>query len=169
MRLIQLKPSSKHWTQLLPNSSQYTFRPVKAKKTGTKSTFLLVAVAVGAGVVFGINPNGGFGALFPKATPSTTSLSPKPTNTSVGPSKASSAPIYYQFGTVQVTVTKANGKITAIDYLQSTASAGRDQAFGMLSTAAIQANGSNFGNIGGATYTTDAFKQALDSALAKLP
>jgi uncharacterized protein with FMN-binding domain len=153
----------------LPNSSQYTFRPVKTKKTGNKSTFLLAALAVGAGVVFGINPNGGFAALFPKATPSTTSLTPLPTNTSVGPQKASSAPIYYQYGTVQVTVTKANGKITAVDFLQATASAGRDQAFAMLTSAAIKANGSNFGNIGGATYTTDAFKQALDSALTKLP
>ncbi len=153
----------------MPNSSQYTFRPVKVRKTGNKTTFLLAAVAVGAGVVFGINPNGGFGALFPKATPAVSGLNPTPVNTSVGPSKASSDPIYYQFGTVQVSVTKANGKITAIDYLQSTASAGRDQAFPMLTAAALKANGSNFGNIGGATYTTDAFKQALDSALTKLP
>jgi uncharacterized protein with FMN-binding domain len=37
-----------------------------------------------------------------------------------------------------------------------------------LKDAAIQANGSNFGNLSGATYTTDAYKQAVDSALSKL-
>ncbi|MEY4322130.1 MAG: hypothetical protein RL167_858, partial [Actinomycetota bacterium] len=30
------------------------------------------------------------------------------------------------------------------------------------------ANGSNFANISGATFTTAAFKQALDSAISKL-
>jgi uncharacterized protein with FMN-binding domain len=32
---------------------------------------------------------------------------------------------------------------------------------------AIQAQGASFGNLSGATYTTNAFKQALSSALAK--
>jgi hypothetical protein len=36
-----------------------------------------------------------------------------------------------------------------------------------LISAAISANGSGFGNLGGATYTTNAFKQALDNALGK--
>jgi uncharacterized protein with FMN-binding domain len=31
----------------------------------------------------------------------------------------------------------------------------------------MSAQGSGFGNISGATYTTEAFKQALDSALGK--
>jgi uncharacterized protein with FMN-binding domain len=37
-----------------------------------------------------------------------------------------------------------------------------------LVTDAISANGSNFANLSGATYTTDAFKQALESAISKL-
>ncbi len=76
--------------------------------------------------------------------------------------------ISYRFGTVQVSVTKANGKITAVNLIQAQASAGRDQAFSYLVTDAITANGSNFGNLSGATYTTSAFKQALDSAISKL-
>ena len=152
----------------MQSSNPYTFRPVKTKKTGNKTTFFLSAAAVAAGVVWGINPNGGFGAIFPKATQQTTSLTPT-TPTSTSPATAQGDPIDYQFGTIQVSVTRANGKITAIDYIQDTASAGRDQAFPMLTQAAISANGSTFGNISGATYTTDAFKQALDSAIAKLP
>ena len=155
----------------MQSSNPYTFRPVKTKKTGNGATFLLSVAAIAAGVVWGINPNGGIASLFPKAAQPTTSLTstPSASNTGSTTAKAQSDPIYYQFGTVQVSVTRTNGKITAIDYIQDTASAGRDQAFPMLTQAAISANGSTFGNISGATYTTDAFKQALDSAIAKLP
>jgi uncharacterized protein with FMN-binding domain len=73
----------------------------------------------------------------------------------------------YQFGTVQLSVTKANGKITAIGLVQATATHGREQAFSYLVNYAIQAQGTSFSNISGATYTTDAFKQALSSALGK--
>ncbi len=79
-----------------------------------------------------------------------------------------SDPIEYMFGTVQLKVTQVNGKITAIEELTATATDGREQAFPTLKDAAIQANGSSFGNLSGATYTTDAYKQALDSALSKL-
>ena len=81
---------------------------------------------------------------------------------------ATSDSIPYQFGEITLTVTKANGKITAIDYGTSTATAGREQAFPYLVQYAIQAQGSGFSNLSNATYTTDAFKQALDNALAKL-
>lgn len=64
-------------------------------------------------------------------------------------------------------VTKSAGNITAINYVQATATNGRQTVFPQLVSAAKSANGSNFGNFGGATFTTDAFKQALDSALAK--
>jgi uncharacterized protein with FMN-binding domain len=85
-----------------------------------------------------------------------------------GSGSATGDAIDYQFGTVQLKVTKANGKITAVDLVQAGATAGRDQAFSYLVSDAISANGSSFGNLSGATYTTDAFKQALDSAISKL-
>lgn len=71
------------------------------------------------------------------------------------------------FGPVQVNVTKMNGKITEITYLQSVATHGRAAAFPYLVQFAIDANGSGFANLSGATYTTNAFKKSLDSALAK--
>jgi uncharacterized protein with FMN-binding domain len=52
--------------------------------------------------------------------------------------------------------------------VQAVSTGGRDQAFPLLVEAALKANGSNVGNVSQATYTTDAFKQSLDSALAKL-
>lgn len=91
------------------------------------------------------------------------------TNTAVGKTgTATSDAIQYQFGQVQVSVTEANGKITKIDYANSTATNGRAQAFPYLVQYAISAQGTNFSNISGATYTTDAFKQALNSAISKL-
>jgi uncharacterized protein with FMN-binding domain len=96
-------------------------------------------------------------------------------NTSASGSSASSAPktatgdaIDYMYGTVQLKITKENGKITKIEEVQATATAGREQAFPYLNKYAVQANGSSFGNLSGATYTTDAYKQAIDSALSKL-
>ena len=83
-----------------------------------------------------------------------------------GVSKTGSA-VQYRFGTVQVAVTKANGKITAVNLLQEGATGGRQAAFTYLADLAVQSNGSSFGNLSGATYTTDAFKQSLESALAK--
>jgi uncharacterized protein with FMN-binding domain len=76
--------------------------------------------------------------------------------------------IPYQFGDIQLSVTRKAGKISAIDIGQSTATNGRDQAFPYLVDYAIKAQGTSFANLGGATYTTDAFKAALDSAIKKL-
>jgi uncharacterized protein with FMN-binding domain len=100
----------------------------------------------------------------PAPAPVATTAAPAPAAT--GTTKTGTA-IPYRFGTVQVSVTKANGKITAVNLLQQGATGGRQSAFSYLVEYAIQANGTSFGNLGGATYTTDAFKQSLESALAK--
>lgn len=71
------------------------------------------------------------------------------------------------FGPVQVKVTKVSGKITDVTYVQAVATHGRAAAFPYLVQYAIDANGSNFANLSGATYTANAFKQSLESALAK--
>ena len=104
----------------------------------------------------------------PVSTPKATSPAPapKPDPNTSGTTKDGSA-VPYQFGTVQVSVTKSGGKISAVDMLQAGATGGRQAAFTYLVDLAIQANGSNFGNLSGATYTVDAFKQSLESALAK--
>lgn len=75
--------------------------------------------------------------------------------------------IRYRFGTIQVSVTKTDGQITAVNLLQAGATGGRGQAFDFLVQYTLDAQGSSFGNISGATYTTDAYKQSLDAALAQ--
>ena len=74
----------------------------------------------------------------------------------------------YQYGTVQLEVVRTNGKLAAVNLVQAGANNGREQAFPYLQQYAIEAQGSNFGNLSGATFTTEAFKQALDSAISKL-
>ncbi|MEY4311201.1 MAG: hypothetical protein RLZ71_1127 [Actinomycetota bacterium] len=129
-------------------------------KTLAKFANITIGVgAVAAGIVLGILPNGGFEALIPASQP-------KPTG---GSATATGDPIDYEFGTVQVAATVDSGVLKDVTLIQAGANGGREQAFPMLQESALAANGTSFGNVSGATYTTDAFKAALDSALAKLP
>ena len=146
----------------MQSSNPYSFRPVSSKKTGTLASWIIGIGALGAGVVFGILPNGGFAALLPSAAPT-------PTPNETGATSATGDPIVYPYGTIQLSVTRENGKLTDVGLVQAEADNGRQQAFPLLQQAALNANGSAFGNVGGATYTSDAFKQALDSAIAGLP
>ena len=80
---------------------------------------------------------------------------------------ANSDPITYKYGTVQISMTTVDGAITQIKMLQGDATNGRDSAYKTLIDATIQNQGTNYGNISGATFTVDAFKKAVDSALLK--
>ena len=97
--------------------------------------------------------------------------SPKPTEQA--PSQpvtktVSSDPINYKYGVVQIELTATDGKITNVSVLQGDVSYGRDAAYEALIQATIQVQGTNYGNVSGATFTTEAFKQAVSNALAKL-
>ncbi|MFM6966948.1 MAG: FMN-binding protein [Rhodoluna sp.] len=107
--------------------------------------------------------------LNPATTTSTVTTIGTGTGSSSKPDKTvTSDAVPYQFGTIELSVTRKAGKISAIDVGQSSATNGREQAFPYLVQYAIKAQGTNFSNLGGATYTTDAFKAALDSTISKL-
>lgn len=104
-------------------------------------------------------------------------LNPITNSASVSPGSGSTLPpdktvnsdaVPYAYGTVTLSVTRTAGKLAAIDVGNSGATNGRQQAFAPLVDAAIKAQGTNFSNLGGTTYTTDAFKKALDNAISKL-
>lgn len=105
------------------------------------------------------------GAFFLQSHGSTVSASASPSGKS---GSATSDTIGYQYGNIQLKVTESAGKISAIELVQADATAGREQAFSYLVQDAISANGSSFANLSGATFTTNAFKQALDNALSKI-
>ena len=107
----------------------------------------------------------------PSATKSATAK-PSPTKTATStptPSAATynSGVVNYQYGTIELQVTVSGGHLDSINLLQATTH-GRQYANvpSILADAAVKAGGSNFGNLSGATYTTNAFKKALDAALS---
>lgn len=97
--------------------------------------------------------------------PSTT---PSPTKTAPVVKTVDSDPINYKYGVVQIELTATDNKITKIVLLQGDASYGRDAAYAALIDATIQVQGTNYGNVSGATFTTEAFKKAVENAISKL-
>ena len=105
----------------------------------------------------------------------TATPTPTPTKTATtsaaSVTKTSSAVTYIakdRQGVMQISVTKTGSKITDVTIISGGTEGGEWATVpSILAQAAIDAQGSNFGNISRATHTTDAFKKALESALAK--
>ena len=117
----------------------------------------------------------------PTPTPKATASSPTPSATTPanqnnssssstsGSKTATSEAIYYRYGTIQLEVVKSGKTITAINLVQaSTRGRQYEVVPPMLVTAALSAQGTNFANVSGATFTSEAFRSALESALGKL-
>lgn len=121
---------------------------------------VIAVTSVVGGVVITNNLTAAQGGLFSDRSSATASAGVDKT--------VQGEPITYQYGTIQVEVVRSGGKISAVNLLKAEATDGRVAAFPSLVQAAITAQGSNFGNVSGATFTTDAFKLALDSAVSKL-
>ena len=107
-----------------------------------------------------------------KSTQPSSAPKPSSSSSSSAPASASSvsktgAAINYRYGTVQLTVVKSGSTITAINLVQAGATGGRQGAFPYLVKEALAAQSASIANLGGATFTTQAFEQALSSALGK--
>jgi uncharacterized protein with FMN-binding domain len=75
-----------------------------------------------------------------------------------------------RFGPVQVQISVANGKITAVDAVQYPDGDGHSQrinsyAVPTLNSEALAAQSAQIDSVSGATYTSDAYVQSLQSAL----
>jgi len=98
-------------------------------------------------------------------------------STSRNSSKTSSAPKTYigqavttRYGIVQVKATVANSKITDVAFVQLTAFDGRSQQINsyagpLLLQETISQQSARVDTISGATYTSDGYRQSLQSAL----
>lgn len=78
----------------------------------------------------------------------------------------------YRYGEIEVRIAVSDGRITAIDFPVESAPDGRSeninsQALPILTQEALSAQGVNIDVVSGATYTSDAFAQSLQSALAE--
>jgi uncharacterized protein with FMN-binding domain len=99
---------------------------------------------------------------------STTAAAAKPTSTYSGTVTGTAADT--RWGPVQVRVTLASGKITAVDVVQEPDSNGRDQeinadAVPQLVSETLQAQSTQIDMVSGATYTSEGYTQSLQSAL----
>lgn len=105
----------------------------------------------------------------PGTTPAVKPTTPAPKPTVPATISHQSAAVKYRFGTVQLTVTKAGTSITGINMDQAGATNGRATSFPYLVSLALNAQNSTFDTsmLTGATYSVDAFKQALNNALGK--
>lgn len=100
-------------------------------------------------------------------------LNPVAQNASVSnsgnqPQTVTSDLISYRYGRVQLEVTATGGKIDSIVEKTATATSGYEQVFPYLNDAAIKAQGTEFSNVSGATFSSEAYRQALNSAISKL-
>jgi hypothetical protein len=131
----------------LQSSNEQGGSPYTTAVLPSKSKWKLGAAVLGLASIAGA-----FGVNAYLNPPTTSSTLTSGTGSNLPPDKTvTSDAIPYQYGTIQLAVTRTAGKIAAIDVGQSGATAGREQAFPYL-----------------VDYATDAFKQALDSAITKL-
>lgn len=130
--------------------------PHSKKRPWIVSTMVMVAASVGGAI--GIN------ALWLNPATDTSGSAAGATKTQT----VKGDPIEYRYGVIELEVTATAGKIEKITELQATASPGYDQAIPVLNEEAMKAQSANFGNLSGATFTTEAYQQALSSALSKL-
>ena len=142
----------------MPNSKNTSAENNKytKKRPWILSTIIMVAASVGG--AFGIN------AIWLNPAVDTSGSASGATKTQTVKSDA----IQYRYGTVELEVTATAGKIEKITELQASASNGWESAVPVLNQEAMKAQSANFGNLSGATFITEAYKQALANALAKL-
>lgn len=102
---------------------------------------------------------------------STTSATPAATTSSAASSGTyTGTAINTQYGNVQVRITVANGKVTASEAIQYPNRDHKDQeinsyAIPILSSEAVTAQSASIDAVSGATFTSQAYKQSLQSAL----
>lgn len=93
------------------------------------------------------------------------SATPSPSTPTVADGTYQGQTIGYQYGVVQVSVVISGGAITGVNLDQASATRGREQAFPLLVDETVQAQSASIANLGGATFTTMAYEQSLQSAL----
>jgi uncharacterized protein with FMN-binding domain len=153
-----------------------------------RAAFAVVTTLVGLVLLLGFKSHAMAPAASPPAavsTPSNARATPAPAGTTAAPAPApsSAAPtavastvtgsaVATRWGPVQVQVTVANKRITAVTVLQAPASNGRDQqinsyALPQLKAETLAAQSANIDMVSGATYTSTGYIGSLQSALDK--
>jgi uncharacterized protein with FMN-binding domain len=105
----------------------------------------------------------------PGTTPSATKAPAASAAPATGSSTATGSVVSTRYGDVEVTITVANGKVTGVQAVElpTGGRSGRisDYAGPILSSEALQAQSAKIDIVSGATYTSQAYAQSLQSAL----
>lgn len=99
-------------------------------------------------------------------TPSTSAAPTSPDSSRI----ITGAPVDTRYGAVQVKVTFSGSTITAVDTLQAPDHGRRDiqineQALPILAQEVLASQSANIDTVSGATYTSDGYRQSLQSAI----
>lgn len=140
----------------MPNSKNLAANPFTKKRPWVTSTVVMVIASIGGALAINnlwLNPDSNLDGS---------------ADGTAGTQTVTGDAIQYRYGVVQLEVTATNGKIEKINEVQATASPGYTEAFPYLNEMALKAQSANFGNLSGATFSTEAYAQALSSALSKL-
>jgi uncharacterized protein with FMN-binding domain len=144
-----------------------------------RAPIVLSATAAGLALTLGFHAHAPVAPAIPTAqtTPSSSRSAPQASGSArAKPTTLTSAVVPNQYGNVQLQVTVANGKITSVQALQlpngdSKSVEINTYAAPILQQSALTAQSANFNAVSGATYTSEGYKTALQSALdqARLP
>jgi uncharacterized protein with FMN-binding domain len=115
----------------------------------------------------------------PATTPQSTGSAPESTSPSTtAPASTSSrtatgSDVQYRYGEIELEVTTSGSKITNVTILKDDATDGRSyqinsEAVPILQSETISAQSSQIDGVSGATYTSQAYVQSLQSALDQL-
>ena len=142
----------------MESSNLYTFQKSTEKRRGylgSTAVILLGSVLGGFGITQWLNPDQTPKTVEPKAESNETATSIEGVVVNKG------------YGDVQVKVTVVGSEITAIEMLKAESTGNRESAFPLLVKAALEANTADVANVGNATYSSEAFRESLQSALDK--
>jgi hypothetical protein len=128
-------------------------KPTNKKWVGGIAALSVMSIAGGFGVNAILNPATGTAGVSIDVT---------------APQTVTGDLIDYRYGAIQLEVTATAGKIDSIKEIQASASSGYESVFPLLNEAALAAQGTDFANVSGATYASDAYKEALANTLSKL-
>jgi uncharacterized protein with FMN-binding domain len=133
-----------------------------------RAPVVLTATAAGLAAALGFSPH--------SKAPTAHAVATAPTSSSSAPSSSSSAKtaigdaVSTQYGDVQLKVTVAGGKITRVEAVQLPSDEPKSSeissyAAPLLRESALTKQSANVDAVSGATYTSDGYRTALQSAL----
>ena len=136
-----------------------------------RSPIVLAATVVGTAGVMAFHPH--TPAVQPAAATTPTTATTAPTKTASGARTATGTAVDTQYGAAQVRVTVKGGKITDIEALQLQGNDPRSQQISssaepILKQEALAKQSADIDAVSGASFTSESYKQSLQSALDKL-